>query len=64
MSALNKQLLIRVSDELDELITRAYSKHLEKTGEHITRSDYVRKILEEQCSLALSENEGKDNDVQ
>lgn len=55
MSVLNKQLLIRVSDELDELITRAYSKYLGETGEHITRSDYVRRILQTQCSLELDE---------
>ena len=57
MSALNKQLLIRVSDELDELITRAYSKYLEITGEHISRSDYIRRVLQTQCSLVLVENQ-------
>ena len=57
MSALNKQLLIRVSDELDELITRAYSKYLGETGEHITRSDYVRRVIEAQCSSELAGDE-------
>ena len=54
MSALNKQLLIRISDELDELITRAYSKYL-GTNEHISRSDYVRRILQAQCATEVKE---------
>ena len=56
MSILNKQLLIRVSDELDELITRAYSKFLGDTGEHISRSDYVRSILHDHCEMVLDPN--------
>jgi hypothetical protein len=59
MSILNKQLLIRVSDELDELITRAYSKFLGDTGEHISRSDYMRRILNIQCELELSKDKKK-----
>jgi hypothetical protein len=61
MSELNKQLLIRVNLELDELITRAYSQYLGKTKEHITRTDYIRRMLQAQCELEIEKNieEGK-----
>lgn len=45
MPTLSKQLLIRVSDELDELITQAFSKYLKETGEYISRSDYIRRAI-------------------
>ena len=51
---LNKQLLIRISPELEELITRAYSQYLGQTKEHITRTDFIRRGIQAQCELALS----------
>lgn len=55
MPTLSKQIVIKVSPELDELITQAFSKHLKETGEYISRSDYIRRILQAQCSLELTE---------
>jgi hypothetical protein len=56
MSVLSKQILLKVSPELDDLIDRAFSKHLKKTGEYITRSDYIRRILQEQCLIKVVED--------
>jgi hypothetical protein len=61
--SLTKQLLIRISPELDELITQAFSKHLKETGEYISRSDYIRRILQAQCSSELVDNGEDDNKV-
>lgn len=62
MSVLNKQLLIRISPELDELITRAYSKSLTETGEHVSRADYIRGILQTQCSLEVGKEKNINQD--
>jgi hypothetical protein len=55
MPTLSKQIVIKVSPELDELITQAFSKHLKETGEYISRSDYIRRILQAECSSELIE---------
>jgi hypothetical protein len=56
MPTLTKQILLKVSPELDDLIDQAFSKHLKDTGEYITRSDFIRRMLIAQCNLELSEN--------
>jgi Arc/MetJ-type ribon-helix-helix transcriptional regulator len=55
MSNLTKQILLKVSPELDDLIDQAFSKHLKKTGEYLTRSDYIRRILQKQCTTEMKE---------
>lgn len=57
MPILSKQIVIKVSPELDKLITKAFSKHLKETGEYLSRSDYIRRILQTQCSSELIEKE-------
>lgn len=45
MPTLSKQLLIKISPELDELITQAFSQYLKNTGEYSSRSDYIRRAI-------------------
>jgi len=62
MPTLSKQLVLKISPELDELITQAFSKHLKETGEYISRSDYIRRILQEQCSLEVEPKQEQSKD--
>ena len=50
---MTEQYLIRVSPELIEIIDAAFTKHLKKTGEYLTKSEFVRRILREHCSSML-----------
>jgi hypothetical protein len=61
MQTLSKQILVRVSQELDDLITQAFSQHLKETGEYCSRSDYIRRMLQAQCELELVKRNGDDN---
>jgi hypothetical protein len=38
-----------MSPELVELIDEAFSIHLKKTGQYITKAEFIRGILEKQC---------------
>lgn len=49
MAKLTKQLLIKIAPELDERIEEAFKKHLKKTGEYITKSEFLRRIIEGGC---------------
>jgi Arc/MetJ-type ribon-helix-helix transcriptional regulator len=49
MSALSEQILLKISPELDKLIDDAFSKQLKETGEYISRSEYIRRILQAHC---------------
>jgi Arc/MetJ-type ribon-helix-helix transcriptional regulator len=51
MQTLTKQILVRISAELDALIDQTFSKHLKETGEYITKSDYIRRALDLILSL-------------
>lgn len=53
MTELTKQLVIKISPELDELIDSAFAKNVEETGTKTTRSDYIRDILKERCAEQL-----------
>lgn len=57
MSKLSNQLLIKVSPELDSLIDQAYVKHISKTNKHITKSEFVRTVLNSHCSFSMSSDE-------
>jgi hypothetical protein len=50
---LSEQYLLRVSPILVALIDEAFSKHLKKTGEYISKSEFIRNILQTQCNLVL-----------
>lgn len=52
MPTLNKQILLKVSSEFDELIDQTFSQHLKDTGEYISRSDYIRRMLAFSISLS------------
>jgi hypothetical protein len=54
MPILSKQILLKMSPELRDLVDQAFSKHLKETGEYITRSDFIRRILETHCTQELS----------
>jgi len=58
MRKLTKQILLRLSPETDELIDRCFSMHLRSTGAYISRSDFVRSILEEQLALLAKTEQG------
>lgn len=45
-----QQLLLKMTPELEEAIDRSFTKHLKKTGEYITKSEFVRRILEKECA--------------
>lgn len=49
MAKLTTQLLIKISPELDVQIDEAFKKHLKKTGEYITKSEFLRRIIEGGC---------------
>jgi Arc/MetJ-type ribon-helix-helix transcriptional regulator len=49
---LSKQMVIKISLELDDLITQAFSQHLKDTGEYLSRSDYIRRMLEFSISFS------------
>jgi Arc/MetJ-type ribon-helix-helix transcriptional regulator len=51
MQTLTKQILVRISAELNELIDRTFSQHLKDTGEYLTKSDYIRRALDFILSL-------------
>lgn len=60
MPILSEQILLKLSPELDKLIDDAFSKHLKETGEYITRSDYIRRILQAHCERFLGTTESTD----
>ena len=51
--ALPLQILLKVSDELNSAIDAAFSKHLKKTGEYCTRSEFIRRMLDAQCEVEM-----------
>lgn len=55
MKKLSVQYLLKMTPELMALIDNAFSTHLKKTGEYITKAEYIRKILEKQCSSTLGD---------
>jgi len=50
---LSEQILLKLTPELSELITKAFSKHLKDSGEYISRAEYLRKMIEEKCQMEL-----------
>jgi Arc/MetJ-type ribon-helix-helix transcriptional regulator len=56
MQTLTKQLLIRISPELDDLITKAFSIYLKNAGQYKSRSDYIRTTLEKVFSQVIEED--------
>jgi hypothetical protein len=50
MAKLTTQLLIKITPELNERIEGAFKKHLKRTGEYITKSEFIRRILERECA--------------
>jgi len=56
MQTLTKQLLIRISPELDDLITKAFSIYLKNAGQYKSRSDYIRTTLEKVFSQIVEED--------
>jgi Arc/MetJ-type ribon-helix-helix transcriptional regulator len=52
MPTLTKQILLKVSPELSDLIDKTFSQHLKDTGEYISRSDYIRRAIEFFISLS------------
>jgi hypothetical protein len=49
MKKLTVQYLLKMTPELMRLIDTAFSEFLKKTGEYITKAEYVRRVLEFQC---------------
>ena len=59
MKKLSVQYLLKMTPELMALINNAFSIHLKKTGEYITKAEYIRNILETQSKLVIK---NKDTD--
>jgi hypothetical protein len=49
MPKLSKQILLKLSPKLDSLIDLALSKRLKITGIPITKSEFIRQLLEFAC---------------
>lgn len=56
---MTKQYLLKMTPELMTLIDASFSAYLKKTGKYITKAEYIRGILETQCSktIKLGNNE-------
>ena len=50
---LSKQILLKISPEINDLIDKAFTKHLKATGEYISRSDFIRRMIVAQCETGL-----------
>lgn len=50
---LSEQILLKLSPELSDLINKAFTNHLKKTGEYISRAEFVRRMIEAQSKLEL-----------
>lgn len=46
MAKLTKQLMIKISPEMETGIDKALSSFLKKTGEPITKAEFIRRILD------------------
>ena len=55
MAKNTNQVLLKLTPELDAVIEKAFKQHLKETGEYITRSEYMRRMLKLQTDLQLSE---------
>lgn len=49
MAELTKQILLKISPELDDLIDRGLSLRLKEFGEPISKSEFIRQILISAC---------------
>jgi len=52
---LTDKILLKLTPELNKSIDDAFSKYLKETGAYISRSNFIRKILQSYCELQLSE---------
>jgi hypothetical protein len=50
---LTEQYLLRMTPELMGLIDAAFSKYLKETGKYITKAEFIRNILQDQCCLMI-----------
>ena len=54
-----KQLILRITPELSQKIDAAFFAYLKKTEKYITKAEYIRDILETQCSKSTKQQERK-----
>jgi hypothetical protein len=46
MQKLTKQILLKISPELNKSIDVAFSQYLKNTGEYITKAEFIRRAVE------------------
>jgi hypothetical protein len=47
---MTKQYLLKMTPGLMTKIEEAFSKHLKKTGQYMSKAEFIRSILDKQCS--------------
>lgn len=52
---MTKQYLLKMTPELMKMIDEAFSVYLKQTGKYITKAEYIRNILEAQCSKIIKQ---------
>jgi predicted DNA-binding protein len=55
MKKLTQQYLLKMSPELAKLLDEAFSRHLRQTGQYITKSEWIRNVMEAHCNSMLTE---------
>lgn len=63
MSKLTQQLLLKMTPELNALIDKAFEQYLKQTGKYITRAEFIRGLIEQQCGENLERNGGKQRTI-
>lgn len=48
-----KQLMLKMTNEQEKVIDVAFIAYLQATGEPITRSEYVRRLIMEGCAAKI-----------
>lgn len=49
MAKLDKQILLKISPELNEKIDKAFGQFLKNTGKYITKAEFIRRAIEKEC---------------
>lgn len=53
MQKLTKQILLKITPELNKSIDVAFSQYLKNTGEYITKAEFIRRSVEAGYSTLL-----------